>query len=223
MLPQEDMVPRQCLKPILIIMLSTHQMRRLSVLVMLTRSHNLNRCSALVIRQGNSHKRKQSRSTSTSKIRPISTDPDSLLLIIAPATSWTQRSGTVQAGPLRETLTPIKIERNTENNSISQSHSTIEFWSRVQANCATRTWPTSLVTWEWPVSVEKNWITRDLKRLEEDTKMASQLILTTLRNEEFSSSNDKYKDSAIHQRRECAHTFKFIAKQWWFKLMVMPL
>ena len=194
MLPQGDMVLRQCLKPILIIIQSTHLMRRLSVQVISTPSNNRSQCSERVTRLANSLRRKQSRSTSISRTRPISTDQDSLFLIIAPAMLWTLRSGTAQAGPPRETLTLIKIERNTENNSISQSRSTIEFWSKVQASCATRTWRTSRVTWELPDSAAKSLTTRDSRRPEEDSKTASQLILTTSKNEEHvAKSNDKNK------------------------------
>lgn len=103
--------------------------------------------------------------------------------IIAQVTSWIQLSGIALAGQPRETRTPIKIERNTENNSISRSHSTTEFWSRALASCATRTWPMSHATWEWPGSVEKNWITKDSKKLEEDMKTASRLTLMMPKNE----------------------------------------
>ena len=182
-LPLGDMVLRQCLRLTHIITRSTLPMRRLSEQATSTLKSSHRPYSKIVTHPRNSLKRRLLSSRSMWLTRRIWTDQDRHSSIIAPDTSWTRLFGTALAGQLSQTLTLIRIELNTENSSTSRNHSTTELFGRVQASCDTRTWLMSQETCGSLVSEVINWITRNLRRLEEETRTVSPFILITLKNE----------------------------------------
>ena len=198
----EDMELRPCHKLILIITRNTNQMKPLSVPAMLTQKRNRSLCSKIEILQKSSQERELLRSTSISRTKLTCTVQDNLLLIIALAMSWIPLSGIVPAGPLRKTLTPIKIELNTESNSISQNHSTIELWDRALEKSVTRTWPMSQETWELQASVARKSTTRDSRKLEEDVRMDSPSTSTTSRNEYTRIEDKTFEVYELHRARK---------------------
>ena len=198
----EDMELRPCHKLILIITRNTNQTKLLSVPAMLTQKHNRSQCSKIEILQKSSQERELLRSTSISRTKLTCMVQDNLLLIIALAMSWIPLSGIVPAGPLRKTLTPIKIELNTESNSISQNHSTIESLDRALEKSVTRTWLMSQETWELQASVERISTTRDSRKLEEDARMDSPSTSTTSRNEYTRIEVSTFEVYEIHRARK---------------------
>lgn len=183
MLLREDTALRPSHKLTHIITPNTHQMKLHSVPAMLIQKHNPNPSSKIETHQKSLPRRELSKSTSTFRIKQTSTVQDNLLLTIALVMWWTPLCGIAPAGQLSRTPIPIKIELNTENNSTSQNHSTIELWDRVLEKSVTRTWHMSQETWELPDSEERILITRNSRRLEEELKMDSLSTLTTSRNE----------------------------------------
>ena len=181
--PPADMVLRQCLRRIQIITQSTCRMRLLSGPATLTQKLSPSQYSKIAIPLKNSLKRILLSSKNMSQIRQIWTDQDRHSSTIALDTLWTPLFGTIPVGPQRKTLTLIKIERNTENSSTSQNHSTTELWGRVRVNCATRTWRMSREICVSPDLEVKNWITRNLRRLVEELRTVSPFILITSKNE----------------------------------------
>jgi len=131
----EDMALRPCQKPIQRIMLTTHQMRRLSEQATSIQKDTHLRFTDQEIQAPNLQPSQLWKSILTSKTRPTSTDLDKVCLIIAQATWWTQLFGIPQTGWLRKTFTQTSWELNTESSSISQSRSTIEQGSSPMAEC----------------------------------------------------------------------------------------
>ena len=181
--PPEDTALRLCPRLILIIIQNTYQMRRLSGRATSILNSNHHQFSRTEILLKSLPMRKQWRSTSTSKTKRICMDPDNLLLIIALGMSWTPPCGIVPAGPPSKTPTLIKIELNTENNSISLNPSTIELLDRAQERSVTRTLPTSQEIWELLASEARILTTRNSRRPEEELRTDSQSTSITSKNE----------------------------------------
>ena len=185
-------------------------MKQLSAQAISIQRHSRNQSLEQEIRLVSSRRKETWRSTSTFMTRPICMDHANRWSIIARATSWIRLCGTARAGRPRGTSTLIKIERNTENNSISRSRSTTELWSRVRASSATRTWPTSQEIWESLASAERSLTSRDSKKPEEDMKTASLSTLTIWRNERERRSEEVNRSSSVDHL------------QWPYERMLFP-
>lgn len=126
---------------------------------------------------------------STFKIRQILMVKNNLWLIIARDTSWTQHCGIAQAGQLRKMFTLIKLEPNTENNSINQNHSIRERSEKQVEDWEKNSWHTNQEIWNKQDLVEISSTSEDSKKMG---------------NQSISTRNDHYLTILDHRIRNHA-------------------
>lgn len=193
-LPQGDMERKPNPRLIPTTMPTTHQMRLHSEPATSSQREDQAKFTEIESQAPNSQEKRLLVFTSTSRTKQIYMDQGNPYWIIALAMWWTQPFGTAQAGQPRKIPIPIKIEPNTENNSINQSLSIRETWNRVPEKSATRISPMSQEIWELLDSEETNLIIRDSKRPAEGLRMVIQSTLTTIMCQMLRRNDLKNKD-----------------------------